>query len=199
MDKDKLKKIFSRACLDMAMFIDIYMRRDLDKTATEAAPLFEETGISDINEWWAIDDHPAGYASQLIRNREQNPAAYGVEFEKAIAELQKNEELIDQFRDLITLADINDDYLKFIPHRAEYAKILTETDGFRELQGVCAQMPNVTVTPLVTVDPDKNALKSAFCLAIHVLSTDNKPLLPKFRAAGRKGVFKAAARRIMSS
>ena len=198
MNKNELVEAFSRACADMAMFMDIYLPARLDSDSVVAAPLFEETEIDDIENWWDTDTHLKDYVLQNTRLYEQDYNAYNDGFQAAIAELQKYEDLIDQFRVFINQADHNMNYLKYLPHRADYAHDLKETSGFRDLQKTCAQMPNVAVYPLVNVDTDKNDLRSAFCLGVQIVSTTSRPLVSKIERAANRGVFRAAERRILA-
>lgn len=197
MNKNELVQAFSRACADMAMFMDIYLPVRLDSDSVIAAPLFEETAIDDIEDWWNMGEHLKDYVLQNTRLYEQDYNAYNDGFQAAIEELQKNENLIDQFRVFINQADHNINYLKYLPHRADYATLLKESDGYKELEKVCAKMPHVSVHPLVSVDTDKNDLRSAFCLGVQIVSTTCRPLVSKIERAANRGVFRAAERRVL--
>lgn len=196
MNKNDLVEAFSVACMDMAMFMDEYLLPNIHPESPVAAPLFEETAIEDIHEWWETDNHLQKYKVQVAKLYQSDWTQHNQQFQNAVAELQQNENLIAQYRNFINEADKNDDYLKYLPHHADYASMLTETDGYKELKRVCDAMSNVSVRPLIMVDADKNDLVSAFCLSVHFETTDNMPLAPKIESAIEKGVFRAAENRI---
>lgn len=197
MNKNELVEAFSRACLDMAMFMDIYLPVKLNEEDVSAAPLFEEAEIDNIENWWQIGSHLKDYVIQNTNLYVRDYKAYNDNFQLAAAELQQNENWMNQFSEFVNQAENNVNYLKYLPHRADYAKCLTESHGFEELKKICQKMPNVDVYPLISVDADKQDLKSAFCLGVQIVSTTGRPLVSKIETAAKRGVFRALEKRIL--
>ncbi len=112
----------------------------------------------------------------------QDPHSRQENLDAGIEEIQESPVLWGQLQ---TMVDGSDDgmiaVLKHIPHVAQYASCLTDTDGYKKLDALTERMDGVFIWPMVTLDSDSSELKTAFYLNVSIISADGSDLKPKIQ------------------
>jgi hypothetical protein len=183
MKKNNLTIIFSQVCQRIADNITDLLVDNLNPDDLMITPLFEDAAITNIDEWWKTNEHFAKYTAQIHGLARDMPDSMQENIDMGIAEIQESETLWEQLRGLDDASESAQlTSLKHIPHNAQYASELMETDGYKALDRVCEKIGNVVAWPMVTIDADALDLKSAFCLNVAIVSTDERPLKQKLES-----------------
>lgn len=182
MNKNDLVQAFSDVCAYIADNMHELIPPHLNGTDLMITPLFKNAHITNIDEWWNNDNHFENYLAQIAALRQDNPTSTQENMNVGVGEIQESEALYNQ---ICAMDDGSSqskiEILKHLPHNAQYATELTETDGYQKLSDACEKIGDIVVWPMVTVDPNAKDLKSAFYLNVALVSTDEMPLKQKIK------------------
>ncbi len=182
MQENDLVQIFSAVCAYIADNMVDLLTPHLGDKQEMIRPLFEDAHITHIDDWWnnKMSNHFVEYMAQIASFRKDNPSATQENIDMGIKEIQESDVLWEQFRAMDDGSPQSQiEILKHVPHNAQYASELTQTDGYKALDRICEGIGNVIVWPMVTVNTDATDLKSAFYLNAAIVSTDGVPLKKK--------------------
>lgn len=186
MNKNDLILAFSNVCDYVAGNIHALSLPNLNNDQEMITILLEDAHIEDIQDWWDIDNHLAKWIVYLDKLETEEHGSRQDNIDQGVEELGWYPHLIEELANIHALSHAEGvEVLKYIPHVAEYSKVLKEADGYKKLDERCKQMENVVAWPMVTVGGEPKNLKSAFYLNVAVLSSDNKPLKPKIQQLGK--------------
>lgn len=183
MSGNNLTTIFSQVCQHIADNMQELLLPNLNDSDLMITPLFEDAHITDIDDWWYGDNHFEKYIAQINSLESDASGSMQENIDNGIAEIQDSDVLWAQLRALDDgVEEAQLEALKYIPHNAQYASELMETDGYKALDRICNIIGDIVVWPMVTINTEATNLKSAFYLNVAIVSTDDKPLKAKLKS-----------------
>jgi hypothetical protein len=183
MSRNNLTTIFSQVCQHIADNMQELLLPNLNDSDLMITPLFEDAHITDIDDWWNRDNHFKQYITQVSSLESDAPGSMQENMENGLGEVQESETLWAQLRALDDGSEEAQlEALKYIPHNAQYASGLMETDGYKALDRICDTIGDIVVWPMITINTEATNLKSAFYLNVAIVSTDDKPLKAKLES-----------------
>lgn len=193
MEKDDLIEAFSKACLELACFLDEYVGENLDAEATQYLYPIVPTTMPDIDyTWWSDYGELEAYTKQI--KRLDDSGRLTKEYEKGLGQLNENPAHLVEHLKIAKEAKSPLEYMKYLPHIIgltddKYGDDLKETVGYQALKAVCETIDKTNFAILMVNNPGIETLKSSFCLAVMFYTEDEEPVATKVERVSAEGLF----------